>query len=228
MKCLTVLVVFGLGCHAQTPDTWELKTYDAPAEVAPELVVALQNLFSVGKDAAKTGQATLAPNHQILVTAPAAYLPGIDALVTAAISKKRLPPASIQLTYWAVIGRPANEGKTPPELQPIAATLEAISKNQGGLQFTPLEVVSLRALSGHSARAEGSELRISQTAAERDGTVVADLEIVRQPARDGPHGKIATEVKIQPGQSIVLGQSGYEDKAPASVFYIVRAEVEAH
>src|SRR5262249_10083237 len=116
-------------------ESWELKKYDVPPDIAPEVVSALQNVFWVGKDLPKTAQATVAPNGQVLVTAPHGYFAGIDAFVAAAASKKMPPQAAIQLTYWVVVGTRAGKTQLSPELQPIAATLESIAKKEGALSF---------------------------------------------------------------------------------------------
>jgi hypothetical protein len=219
MKKLLCLLALLSACQDPSPDTWVMKSYDIPAEVAPELTAALQNVFSRGKDQPKSAQAMLAPNGQLLVTAPRSLIPGIDSLVANVTLKKPPQPASIQLTVWSVSGKRADKAEVPAELKEIAPVLAAIEKSQGGLAFSTIEKLSVRAISGQDATLRGRVLDLYETASERGGVVVADLQLTK-----GRY-HLETRVKIASGKTVVLGQTGGEDGD--TVFHVVRADVEA-
>jgi hypothetical protein len=136
------------------------------------------------------------------------------------------PPASIDATYWLVLGWPAKDTTISDRLTEITPALKGLG-NLGPMRFELLERLELGALDGDEAYALGNIAEIKQTAA-RDGNAF-ELRVEVKAFGDPP-GRVDTTVTVKSGQFAVFGQSGFVPKgtpaaeAKPTLFYVVRAQ----
>jgi hypothetical protein len=136
------------------------------------------------------------------------------------------PPASIDTTYWLVLGWPAKDTTVPDRLNEIAPALKGLA-NLGPMRFDLLERVELVALDGDEARTVGLNAEVKQTAARDGNAVQLNVEII---ASGDTTGRVTTTVTVKTGQFAVLGQSGFVPKntlqldQKPTLFYVVRAQ----
>lgn len=217
---------------AETNPPVELQTYTVPEQYKEELRLMLQS--ALGGDDKRIGRVTKGPGGTLLVVAP----PRIQAGVREVLSKGfEAPPAPrpVKLTYWLLVGRPsAGErafsvtGRAVPKQ--LERALGEIGNAQGPTEFALLEQLQLTAMSQERAESRGNLARITQRATRTGDQVVADVEIVL----DANH--VQSQVMLEPGQFLVLGQSGYSrdrdnpfpDRRPdelLTLYYVMTADL---
>jgi hypothetical protein len=231
-----VLVAATLGCTG-TKGTTEpvetpvvLRTYKVPPRLQNEVRGTLLTAMG-GRSEAPVGQVSVGPGGTLVVVAPESVHEGIEQLVTelGSVESSSLEPVPVQLTYWLVVGRPAADPpggpqpRTAASLHAIAPVLTELTRSQGPMEFSLLERLQLASLGEDSAEMTGGVATIRQRASVVGANVVADLRITAGPAT------IETRVKIEPGQFLVLGQSGYRDREEpeATLFYVISSNVES-
>lgn len=214
----------------------ELKSYVVPSEYVSELSTAIDLLLrrGIGPEAKNLGNARIGPGGLLLVAAPSSIHDGIvKMLADLESSQPELPPTVI-LTYWIVIGKPAQETTWPSRLDGISSALEAVSDTDGPMKFLLLEQLRMQSLSGEHAELSGRKIKVDQRATVRDENVLAQIGISPSNTRI----PFSTIVRMQTGKLLVLGQSGasgifgrdlsekrgMEVDPEDSVIYIVRAE----
>jgi hypothetical protein len=134
-------------------------------------------------------------------------------------------PASIDVTYWLVLGYSAKDTMVPDRLSEIAPALKGLA-SLGTMRFELFERVEMVGLDGDEARTIGEATEIKQTASRDNDAFQLRVEIT---ALGQPAAKVDTTVTIKPNQFAVLGQSGFvphgalaNDPKP-TLFYVVRA-----
>lgn len=211
-----------------------LRTYTVPPEHTRSIVRALQSALSTGKDLPPHGTIEELPNGQLVVVAPVGIHDGIAELIKG-LGATRPPPAhTATFNYWVVVGEPAAEasGLDTPELAPA---LQAIVREQGPMKFSLLEQAQLATLVDESAKAQGDRMEVRQVVTEVGGRLVADidLDVDVNPEYDpnarcsrGMCKSFRTRVHVNPGQLLVVGQTGIVGPggAPRSLFYLVRGQ----
>lgn len=181
-----------------------LRSYKAPEGQEERLTATLRELIARGDDA--QGRVVRGPNAQILVAAPESLQGGVASLLQEISSAAQAAPRTIQLRYWLVLGQPAaSPAPRGPRLQELAAALDGVVEAEGPMRFTLLEKLTLQSMDGEFARAQGRLLETEHNAAAASEGVLAniDLEVT------GGH-KLQTRVALQPGQTVVLSQSGFD------------------
>jgi len=166
-------------------------------------------------------------NGYFVLSAPENIQDGVRQLLDE-LAKNPAPPvpASIDATYWLVLGWPAKETSVPDRLNEITPALKGLA-SLGPMRFDLLERLELVALDGDEAHTVGHSAEIHQTAA-RDGN---SFELRINLRADGdPPGKVDTTVSVKTGQFAVFGQSGFVPRGAAqaepkpTLFYVVRAQ----
>jgi len=204
-----------------------LRSYSIAPELGPELTSILNEILDRGEGVPPAGRVELGPNGRLLVAAPEAVHHGIEKIVAEIDETPPEPAPSISITYWIVTGSPAEESSWSPRLDILDTVFEAISSADGPTRFALLEKVKLHSRSGERASAETRHYWVEQRATSRAGGVLADLNL------DGKSGigRVKTRVNLDPGKTLVLGQSALSDTfeqgpSDSSVYFIVRARVE--
>jgi hypothetical protein len=167
-------------------------------------------------------------NGYFVLAAPENIQDGVRQLLDE-LAKNAAPPApaSIDATYWLVLGYPAKDTTIPDRLSEIAPALKGLA-NLGPMRFDLFERLELVALDGDEAHTQGKSVEIKQTAA-RDGNAF-ELRVEVKAYGEVNTGKVDTTVTVKPGQFGVLGQSGFLPKGSAAneptptLFYVVRAQ----
>jgi hypothetical protein len=237
LSCMAIMVlamgIIGTGCDTNSDNNDQallLQTYEVPAEYALEVSTVIRDLLILsGKDVARIGEVRIGPGDMITVAAPASIHRGIEKLIDNIVKAKPEPPLLVSLTYWIVVGSPAEKSVWPPQLSEIEPALQAISASEGPMSFDLHERLHLRSLSGESASLRGGMTTVRQTATAREDSVLGDIAI--QSA--GMDQNVNTKIQIGFDDVLVLGQSGCPQWQVASggqktkcgpgsnVFYIV-------
>jgi hypothetical protein len=230
---IAVLALLSLSACNRSPepppppgDVMVMRAYDVPPAYAPELAGVVNRLLWRGQNEPRLGNAETAPGGQLLVSAPAGVHPGIEQIVSHLRDAPPAPPApppTVELTYWAVAGSPAQATSAPATLDEIKPALDAVTKAEGPRAFTVLEKLRARSLAGEKAQVQGSFVAVNQVASARDGKVTASVEIRAIAGGSG----IETKVQLDQDALLVLGQAGLDakDEPGRSVYYVVRAHV---
>jgi hypothetical protein len=208
-----------------------LRAYDVPEGQGPQVHAILSSVFRGVKDKV----AALTPDGQLVVVAPEGIHQGLESLLGKMKGRKAVAPPSIEITYWLVVGRSAAETSLGAQTGEIEPALEAVARAQGPMEFALLDKMRVRALSDARGHTTGRYARVQQVASVSDGKVVADLDCSTEGSR------FETRVAIPPGKLLVLGEAGFEpppglwsiragakrDASASTLFYVVRADVEA-
>jgi hypothetical protein len=148
--------------------------------------------------------------------------------------REPVAPPSVEVSYWLVVGRSAQESSWGVDAREIDPALRAVTAAQGPMEFAILETMRVRSLSDARGHTSGRHARVHQVASVSGGKVVADLEFVTEGSR------FETRVSMPTGKLLVLGQAGFEpppglwpiranakrDKSASTLFYVVRATIE--
>lgn len=206
-----------------------MRSYVVQGDHADEVRSALQSAL-LGTDDEKRflGRVTLAPNGQLIVTAPESVQRGVENLINDVLAFSPGPTPTIKLEAWFVRGS-TTPGATDATLVEVQPALTAITEAQGISRFALVEKLTIHARAGHEGdvtgvdammRAESSLRRVGKEHA----TVFAKLALML--SRKGV--QLRAEMEMKPGELLVLGQSAYPDDGEASsddetLYYIVRA-----
>ena len=208
------------GCRLQGQDAnkereLQLRSYKVPAGAGQQLRAVLSSVLFLEKDKS-VGRVSLSPDGQLVVLGPPEVQHGVAQLVRDFPSTQKAP-SSVELTYWVLRGKPGGDTKDAPDLGEIAQAVKAIA-GQGVGRLELIERLRLRSLVDERAQIQGSGVEISQTASIVDGRVIADLRLHRTQERRA--NRLETRVQLQPGQLVVLAESGEDAN---TLFYVVRA-----
>jgi hypothetical protein len=219
-RFLALALIGACACSAQRtdradPPELQLRTYKVPPGSGQQLRGLLHGVLFLEKDKS-VGRVSVSPDGQLVVLGSPQVQKGVEQLV-ADFPAVRRTPATIQIEYWLLRGRPG-PGKDAPELQAIAPAVKAIA-GQGASQLEPIESLRLQTLSDEYGKIQGRTLEVQQTASLVDGKVVADLRL----SRHHGNGRLETRLQLQPGQLVVLGESGEGEEPGSSLYYVVRA-----
>jgi hypothetical protein len=163
------------------------------------------------------------------LSAPAGIHDGVRELLDQLKSSKvPPPPATIDTTFWMVLGWPATERSIAPELKDVAGAIEALG-DLGPMRFELLDRLQVATIDGEETTASGNAVDRFVETPVVDGDAIRLRLSIRVHGEKGSTG-VDTSVNVKPGQFAVLGQAGYvPDKAlgapagRASLFYVVRA-----
>jgi hypothetical protein len=237
MKKMTILAVAGLtalllmiSCRdtapAEGPEPVELRTYSVPHGYENDVRTMLRNALGSGET--RIGRADLGPAGKLVVVAPEGIHEGVRGFIDELERLDTPPPlpSPVTLTYWIVAARPM--GTALPSMLPdvpvhpkgsytvvganplndVSPALEQIVGIQGPTAFSLVERLQLISFGDARAHTQGRVTWIEQRATVVKDSIVADLALrVRS-------SSISTQVKLQPGQFLVLGQSGYSGDVP--------------
>lgn len=209
------------------PSNLVLRSYEVPNGGAQQLRGSLKDLFWFGgdaKDASKfVGRVDVSPDGRLLVLAPESVQAGVKTLVDNLKASPVKAPGTVRIDYWVVTGTAGQSGALPAALNEVAAALKEVEHNDGPMNFTLVEKLSVSTLSNERGSVEGRDTRIDQFASVVDGDVVADLDIARLAVGQ----KLRTRVRIKPGVIAALGSAGMathdSNATPATIYFIVRA-----
>lgn len=205
-----------------------MRSYAVHGDHADEVRAALQSALRTGDDKQFLGRVTLAPNGQLIVTAPESIQRGVTKLLEDVLSVSPGPTPTIKLEAWFVRAG-VGEGATDPRLAEIQPALDAIAEAQSVSQFQLLEKLTLHSRAGHTGSVDGIRTKLlAEPTVRRSGNkqvaVSASLELRVNRVNAG----LGVDVELTPGELLVLGQSAYAEgdpatAAPQTLYYIVRA-----
>jgi hypothetical protein len=251
-----VLLALALtGCQRQTqppetsiPKDMQLHVYDIPkdyGDLQHELNIVLSPPAKSGEAQIVRGRASMTPEGRLLLLAPADIQKAVAAFL------KDLPPqkgassgsAPITVTYWFVAGRPG--GRTPdlsgPPWKEIALPLQEIINSQGPMEFDimeRLEVVDPQSRMGADLTGENAE--VNEVIRTEDGKIKGLIAMTAGRTSGTYAHRVKSEISVDPGQFLILGQTGFthfDNYSPFkgasggaeahgnTMFYIVRAQI---
>jgi len=209
-----------------------LASYPLPVGLGDRVVGLLRDLLAEGEH--PIGRVALAPGDRVIVVAPESIQEGIAATMKSlGDAQEPSPPATIQLHYWLVLGRPAAQAAGLERLGEGAPAMDAIMRSQGPLDLRLVDEVRLASMEGEWAEVAGRRAHIEQRVVRVGDRVIADLNV-------GAVGSLRTRVQLEPGKFVVLGQVGYDEHEAATaylgpgapepvqdalLYYVVRAEI---
>lgn len=199
--------MMGMAGAAGTTEPVELRTYEVPSAIRNDLSDMLRS--ALGSGDSRLGRVTDGPGGTVIVVAPPLIQAGIEQLLNADFEAS--PVASpIKLTYWLLVGRPAESGATPfsvvgrsglSQLEPVLAE---IATAQGPTEFSLLEHIQLTSMSQDLGQASGRVGQVRQTATRAGDQIVADVTISLNNGN-----MFRSRVMLETGQFLVLGQAGF-------------------
>ena len=222
VACSTVAACGNLG--GSVPDSAEplvLRTYEVPRDRQDDIREMLQSALGAGESG--IGRVTNGPRGTVLVVAPARIQADIVQLLGGGLEA---PPASgpITLTYWFVVGRPLDRA---PDGRPYALAgttddsrldpvLREIAAVEGPTEFSLLEQIQLTSMNRDDGMVTGRFGRVRQRATTSGAGIVADVAIYF--GLNGPSGSniLESQLLLEPGQFVVMGQSGLDYDEPMS------------
>lgn len=208
-----------------------LRSYAVPEETARRMKQALSQVFNTGgwasADAKYVARADVGPGGQLLVLGTPAIHEGVRAMVAELGKTQPTAPQTVEITFWLVLGK-HGEGPKDPALVEIQGTLDEIAKAEGPSQFSLHERLKVSALDGEHGETRGRIAIAEQRVNLIGSTAVGDIKV-----HAGKH-HLETRLSFAPGQSIVLGESGYEPEGKPSggdrdttLYYVIRAAVRS-
>lgn len=201
---LPVATLLACGGRESAPLPPELKVYEVPYGLAPEVRDILRSTLRETDKTPRRGEVSIVPGGQVLVLAQPMIQNGIDDLIRA-IQREgpRQAVPTLEFTYWLILGRPT--GTVPPltVAREVRPSLEALDEVLGPMEYVLLERIQLSAKSGTSASTQGAFTSIAQYASVASGKIVADLRI-----NPPTSAEMRTEVNLEPDQIVILAQSG--------------------
>lgn len=205
-----------------------MRSYVVKGDHADEVRNALQSALRAEDDKTYLGRVTLAPNGQLIVTAPESIQRGVDNLLSDVISYSPGPTPTIKLEAWFVRGS-SSAGASDSTLTEVQPALTAITEAQGISRFQLIEKLTIHARAGHEGDVQGAQaaMRAEPTlrrTGKEEAAVFSKLALWLN--RSG--ARLNAEMEMKPGELLVLGQSAYTpDGMPSSdnqtLYYIVRA-----
>jgi hypothetical protein len=198
--------------------TAELRTYAVPPGYTGDVRTALRQAF--GDDG--VGRVAMGPSGQLVVVAPAAVHRGIAEFVEqlAALPQPPAEPNPVTLDYWLVVGvdPDARIADDTARLAPVADALDRIVREEGPQRFELVEHLRLSSVGEDWAQITGRVVTAQQRATLAQGVVVAELQVGMRQHR------LQTQVKLDPGQIVVLAESGLEPRS--TLYYLITASTD--
>jgi len=217
-----------------------LRLYRAPngheAEVQRLLSEVSYPVPSSGKEGRSTIFINLRPKFTgggyFVLSAPKSIQEGVKELLKVlATTPPKAPRSTVQGDYWVVVGHPATEGEVaiPAKLEEVKKALQPLL-GLVPMRFTLLEKFQLTAVEGKRSTVVGRHGEVRQSTVVGQDGLELDLNIKVDQASGGTRGNLMTQVKLQPGQFAVLGQTGLKPaknqdashEEEATLFYIAR------
>ena len=240
---LAVAVLSAVACGAPGPAgeqaaPVELRTYEVPEGYKSEITGQLRYVLQ-GSEESAVGRVVEGAGSSLIVVAPPGIHEGLQTLVRDLQDLGPVPaPSQVRLTYWLVVGWPATTSATsdrsflvtgPAGLGQIEPVLAGIAEAQEPTEFRLLERIEIVSTGHDWARARGRVAEVAQRTAVSGETAVANLNVSL-----GGRQSLATEVLIQRGQHLVLGQALATDEllrsfgeawgANVTLYYVVAAD----
>ena len=165
-------------------------------------------------------------NGYFVLSAPENIHEGVRQLLDELAKHPAPPPqASIDATYWLVLGYPAKDTSISDRLSELGPAVKTLT-NLGPMRFELLERLEVVGVDGDQVHTVGQTTELDQSASRDNDEFKLRVEVK---ANGNPPGTIETTVTVKPDQFAVFGQSGFvprdaqaNDPKP-TLFYIVRA-----
>jgi hypothetical protein len=157
----------------------------------------------------------------VVVAAPEETQESIQQVLEVLSKAEPASPINIQFSWWVVaaeLSPQVDTGALPPALSEPMAEIAALEPS---MRYTVRHATSLLALDGDESESSDGNFSIRQVASTTpQGSVLADLDIRLE---GGINWR--TRAQLQPGQTLVLGQTGTNSQGER-YFYVVRPELK--
>jgi len=223
------------GSKQNQPPPLTLKSYDVPKNQGGQVKQILGKVFYGVKDKV-AARAALSPDGQLVVVAPDTIQAGVKQLIDKMATRKVPAPASVEVTYWLVVGRPAAKMAIPAELGAVKPSLGTVMKAGGTpMEFALLERLRVRSLADRTGSTQGVYARLRQTVSFVGGRIVGDLDISVK--RGKSRSQLETRVVLDESKQLVLGEAGFEPpadlwplrtgttKTRSTIYYVIQTKV---
>jgi len=227
---LALVLGYMFGGQQKDGQVTTIESYSVPTERAEEIRVALWKLFPSPKDGISEGSVQVVSGNTLVVRSTREIQKGVRQFIHDYIAQK---PAitPVRLEYWLIGAKngPAVE-KNYGELESV---VESLKKVQSDKNFEVIEHSDISTISNERAESrsgDGStEIKVQPIFANEK--IIASMEV------DGKYGKLVSNVRLNPGEFVVLGQNSYNDHGrflggkdeklpgPINVYHVVRATV---
>lgn len=208
-----------------------MKSYAVPNGQVQQVRSVLTSTFNGLRDHAPA-RAEASPDGQLLVVGSPGIHRGVEEfLARMANLETPPPPPTVEIEYWFVVARPAQENTFGPGLKPITPALQAVAEAQGAMRFDKLESTRLSTVNNEKGKADGRYSHVAQRVSVHGQKVIAD---VRLELRTG--ARLETRLTLNPGGFTVLGETGVSleklelewamGSGPYTLFYVARATVD--
>jgi hypothetical protein len=212
--------------RSDTPAPLVLESYQVPVGYEGEIRSTLRS--ALGETG---GRVSVGPSGTILVLATQQVQRGVKTFIDE-LAAKGAPPATPQpvtMSYWIVLGAPATGDRYRLEdvaLKEIEPALAEVSDSQGPQRFKLLERAQLASAGDDWDQSNGRYLSVEQRVTLLQDVVVGNVRL-----RLREHN-LATEIKLEPGQIVVLGQTGVSDWTSSAdfkadtLYYVITSRTE--
>jgi hypothetical protein len=232
--CFYALLLVSLSaCSADRSETGQVAdpnptiivTYQVPPATENQIESVINSLLGVGEDGERIGRARVLPNRMVVVSAPAAVHPGIDAIIKNLWDTPIGDTQRIRLHYWLVRGEPDVGVVIPHTLADIEAALNDAATTAGPMRFEKLDYVQHSLRSGANAAVSGGILHGRVEAATVADRVSLNLSLQAPAIRS----ELRTEMDLASGETVVLAQMGSQvdqetGSSNAVHLFVIRAE----
>lgn len=185
-------------------DTMVMRSYEVPAEQAEQIADAVGGAMRIG-DKEMLGKVAVAPNGQLLVTAPLLMQGDISTLIEQARKAPMPAMKTFQVDVWFVQAEAAKDFAVRGHLGEVEKNLRVLADKQGPMQFTLMERVSLNSQMGRMAVVNGgrseAKVRINEQQAAAGKPVALFAELGTGPNR------LALNLDVVEGRTYIVGQS---------------------
>lgn len=238
-SCMILAVALSTACQNPTPPVAMaqaepvkapvmLKTYDVTSGDADRLYGVLQRVLQ------QEGNVEVLPGDALLVAAPAHIHEGVREFMASGPQLEASPREVVVLDYWLVLGTSSADALREPDksadrqLATLKPELDVIKGAEGYEHFRLLDHIRLATLDGDEGSSQSLALEeVEQTVSTRGDVFEARLALRTKLDEDQSPRALRTTLRLKAGESVVLGQAGYNVQGvTGSVFYVVRAAVQ--
>ena len=221
---LVVVTILVVGCPGTDRETPDADAVEMRASTIPEGYEAgqfrndIRASLSTGET--KLGTAITYTDGSVVVTAPRGVHDGIERLLADLRARgpapRPLPADTVTRRDWAILAKPGDaEPSRSGALRtggPLDPVIEELTAAYGPMKFGLLEELRVtgtadRDKSSYRGRLLHVEQRVTR---EDDGSAIARIGMSMLPAQGGRIHTTETQVRLVPGEFIVLAQSAYD------------------
>lgn len=227
-----------------------MKAFRVPLGQGQRIENSLNHMFATGEDQ-RIGRAALAPNGDLLVAAPAGFLPGLESYFRRLEAAGPTLPATVSVECWILLSEPAVGPVDLGAFGDLRPTLQAITESRGPQRFLLLERLQAATMIGNQVGLSGAVAHAKIMPFELSGgdcTLWLSLDVMG--LSTGTLNQFESRIRLPEGKTVVIGESGVrvsnrfpeildwlqagggkgapgDSPEQASIYYVVRAKKSA-